>query len=130
MASDDNRKAWIFGPDGEKELTYKHLSKEETLRLVSVGKSIDIPNLESIVENDSIPTVKQHLFETNQTLLSLHFRAYRNLTKQGYTIGDIAGFRFLSYGELTEEREIMQKRYGGEVTVVGTEYFVEPRRKK
>ncbi len=127
---------YIIPKDGEHEFNLEELSREETKDLVPAGKSIEfVPDRtklrrfysdgrSKIVDEDKNHARQRKNIDT--ILGSLHFRAYRNLTREGYSVNDIAGFIWLTETELKPFEKDFKDSEHQTGRLYGTEYFFKP----
>ena len=130
-------KSYVITANGKEELHYKELAKDQAKDLQSAGRSIEAivsgegtnavfslldPSIVAVIHVNQSPSA-----EIESAILRNHFRAYRNLRREGYSQDDIEGFVRLSETELADQQVPPCVESKG---VVGCEYFFKVGRKQ
>lgn len=138
---------YLVTENGRYEVNLEELTREQSAELVSAGKSIEfvparIKLIQLNAKNVKHGKIRKRIVRESRkhakqrknidTILgSLHFRAYRNLARQGRNLDDIAGYVLLTPQELKpfekDFKEYFKKQYG---QLCGAEYFFKSGRDK
>jgi len=134
--------------NGGYEINLEELTREQANQLISAGKSIEfVPariKLERFYLDENIKHEKPRKKVVRESrshakkrknieiiLGSLHFRAYCNLTRQRYSLDDIAGYVLLTPEELKPFEKDFKKHYKNQYgQLYGAEYFFKSGRDK
>jgi len=118
----------IHAGGGAEPLNYARISIEDAARLYFAGESLEIRSCFVVCHPPGkSPHIIRQVPTLKYVLPSLHFRAYRYLSKEGYSIDDVAGYVLMSKKEVAEilsrgkHRSISNK----DERIFGARYYIK-----